>query len=199
MTPCRGSACSCTWTACAGTRWCGSRRRPGAGKTTLVASWLESRALPGIWYQIDSGDADAATFFYYLGLAARPWQRRRRPLPLLTPEFLGDCLGFARRWFRDLFARFGPDHVLVLDNLNELPEGSPLLAALAAAAEEVPAAEQMIVVSRQEPGTEFARLAANKALSVIDADSLRLTARKPPRSPPCASRSMLPASSSCTN
>ena len=148
---------------------------PGAGKTTLVASWLESRKLPGIWYQIDPGDADAATFFYYLGVAARPWQRRRRPLPLLAPEFLGDLSGFARRWFRDLFARLGPDHVLVLDNLNELPDGSPLLAALAAAAEEVPAAAQLIVVSRHEPGTEFARLAANEALSVIDAESLRLT------------------------
>ena len=43
---------------------------PGAGKTTLVASYLESRKLPGIWYQVDSGDADPATFFYYLGLAA---------------------------------------------------------------------------------------------------------------------------------
>jgi LuxR family transcriptional regulator, maltose regulon positive regulatory protein len=148
---------------------------PGAGKTTLVASWLETRALSGIWYQIDSGDTDPATFFYYLGLAARPWQHRHRPLPLLTPEFLGDAAGFARRWCRDLFARLGPDHVLVLDNLNELPEGSPLLLALAAAAEEVPAAAQMIIVSRQQPGTVFARLSANKTLGVIDAESLRLT------------------------
>ena len=148
---------------------------PGAGKTTLAAGWLEARELPGIWYQIDLGDADLATFFYYMGLAARPWQGRSRPLPLFTPDFLGDISSFARRWFRDLFARFGPGHVLVLDNLNELPEGSPLLAALAAAAEEVPGSAQMIVISRQEPGTVFARLTANKALTVVDAESLRLT------------------------
>lgn len=148
---------------------------PGAGKTTLVASWLESRKLPGIWYQIDSGDADWATFFYYMGLAARPWQHRHRPLPLFTPEFLGELSGFARRWFRDLFDRMGADHVLVLDNLNELPEDSRLLAALAAAAEEVPAAAQIIIVSRQEPGSMFARLVANKSLRVIDAERLRLT------------------------
>jgi ATP/maltotriose-dependent transcriptional regulator MalT len=35
---------------------------PGAGKTTLVASWLDGRGFPGIWYQIDPGDADLATF-----------------------------------------------------------------------------------------------------------------------------------------
>ena len=36
---------------------------PGAGKTTLAASYLEARKLRGIWYQVDSGDTDPATFF----------------------------------------------------------------------------------------------------------------------------------------
>src|SRR4249920_3039068 len=71
---------------------------PGAGKTTLVASYLESRKLPGIWYQVDSGDSDPATFFYYLGLAASslPSTNKRSALPLLTPEYLLDVPGFAR-------------------------------------------------------------------------------------------------------
>ncbi|HUF22481.1 MAG TPA: hypothetical protein VMP00_17225 [Burkholderiales bacterium] len=28
---------------------------PGAGKTTLVASWLDARGIKGIWYQVDPG------------------------------------------------------------------------------------------------------------------------------------------------
>lgn len=47
----------------------------GSGKTTLVASYLDARKIPCLWYQMDGGDADLATFFYYLGLAAK---RRRR-------------------------------------------------------------------------------------------------------------------------
>ena len=54
----------------------------GSGKTTLVAGYIESRRIPCLWYQIDEGDSDVATFFYYLGLAgkkapprARPWAR----------------------------------------------------------------------------------------------------------------------------
>lgn len=43
---------------------------PGAGKTTLVATWLAARGIAGIWYQIDAGDADPSSVFYYLGLAA---------------------------------------------------------------------------------------------------------------------------------
>ena len=44
----------------------------GAGKTSLVSSYLDARGLPCLWYRLDAGDADVATFFYYLGLAARP-------------------------------------------------------------------------------------------------------------------------------
>ena len=40
------------------------------GKTTLVASLLEARERPGIWYQVDAGDADPASFVYHLRLAA---------------------------------------------------------------------------------------------------------------------------------
>jgi ATP/maltotriose-dependent transcriptional regulator MalT len=59
----------------------------GSGKTTLAASYLESRRLPCLWYQIDEGDGDLASFFYYLGLAAKTISpRSRKPLPLLTPS-----------------------------------------------------------------------------------------------------------------
>jgi len=40
---------------------------PGAGKTTLVASYLESRRVSHLWYHLDDGDSDPATFFHYLG------------------------------------------------------------------------------------------------------------------------------------
>ncbi len=61
---------------------------PGCGKTTLVASYLERRKQRSLWYQVDEGDADVASFLYYLGLAAI--ELRRKPnlrLPQLTPEY----------------------------------------------------------------------------------------------------------------
>lgn len=42
----------------------------GSGKTTLITSYLDSRHVPCLWYSIDRGDGDMATFFYYMGLAA---------------------------------------------------------------------------------------------------------------------------------
>ena len=84
---------------------------PGAGKSTLVATYLRERGIKPLWYQIDNGDSDPATFFYYLGLAvARATPRKRKPLPLFSPECLPDLAGFARLFFRELYARVPPGH-----------------------------------------------------------------------------------------
>ena len=37
---------------------------PGAGKTTLVARYLNVRKLPHIRYQVDGGDANPSSSFY---------------------------------------------------------------------------------------------------------------------------------------
>jgi ATP/maltotriose-dependent transcriptional regulator MalT len=50
---------------------------PGAGKTTLAAIYLEEAGAPAIWYQIDPGDSDPATFYLFLKQAIR--QRDYRP------------------------------------------------------------------------------------------------------------------------
>jgi ATP/maltotriose-dependent transcriptional regulator MalT len=82
---------------------------PGCGKTTLVSSYIEARKLPCLWYQIDEGDTDPATFFYYLGLAAkRAAPRKRKPLPLLTPEYLQGISTFTLRYFEELYDRLNP-------------------------------------------------------------------------------------------
>lgn len=151
---------------------------PGAGKTTLIASYLESRKMTGIWYQVDAGDADPATFFYYLGLAEKSIAGRHRDrtaLPLLTPEYLQDIPGFARRYFRELFLRLGNAATLVLDNFQEAPDEAPLHDAILAALEEVPDGIRVFVISRTEPSARYARLRANRALELVGWEQLKLT------------------------
>lgn len=151
---------------------------PGAGKTTLVASYLEARNLGGIWFQVDAGDADPSTFFYYLGLAERALpthSRRRSPLPLLTAELLGDVPGFARRFFRELFSRLAPGSVVVFDNFQEASDTAAVHEALVAGMDEIPPGIQLIVVSRAGTPPHYARLNAHRAVKVIDWDALRFT------------------------
>lgn len=149
---------------------------PGAGKTTLVASWLDSRRVPGIWYQIDPGDADLPTFFHYLGQACAPFARKgQAPLPVLTPEYRDDIPGFSRRFFRELFSRLPAGACLVLDNYQEVGAGSALHTLFAEAVGEVPDDVLAIVVSRRDPPDSYARLVANERVALLDWDDLRLT------------------------
>ncbi len=149
---------------------------PGAGKTTLVASWLDARDINGIWYQVDSGDVDLATFFYYLGESAKQFQRKgQRPLPLLTPEYLQDIEGFSRRFFRELFARLPEGATLVLDNYQEVGPEQHFHHLVAQAVDEVPPGMNLIAISRRDPPDCYARIMANENAAFVDWDTLKLT------------------------
>jgi LuxR family transcriptional regulator, maltose regulon positive regulatory protein len=149
---------------------------PGAGKTTLAASYLEEAGLPAIWYQIDPGDSDPATFFFYLKQAIEAAARRKgKPLPLLTPEYLPDLPGFARRFLRDGFARLPEDAILVFDNYHDIAPDSALHAPFKAVLAEIPPGSNVIVLSRTDPPPIFADAIVNQVISTVTWDELRLT------------------------
>ena len=117
-----------------------------------IASYLEARRLPTIWYRVNSGDADAATFLHYLGVAAsRFGASRQPPLPPLTPEYLSSFEGFVRRHFREVFDRLPQPAVLVFDSFQELAASAALRAAVLAGLEEAPEGINIVVASRAEP------------------------------------------------
>lgn len=149
---------------------------PGAGKSTLVASYLAARRLPSIWYHVDDGDHDPATFFYYLGLAAAPYSSRSRvELPLLSAEYAADLGGYARRCFQVLFALLPKPAVLVLDNVEDVDAAAPLQALIELAVRQIPDGVNVIVVSRTAPLPLFSALIVKQQLALIDADELHFT------------------------
>lgn len=152
---------------------------PGAGKTTLAASYLDAARLEGVWYLIDQGDSDPATFFLYLRQAIDAFAPPKgRPLPLLTPEYLPDLPGFARRFFREALARLLPQTLLVLDNYHELESGSPLHDAIAAAVAEIPPGSNLIVASRADPPAAFADAILKESVALLGWADLKLTAEE---------------------
>ena len=79
------------------------------GKTTLAASYLEARKLPSIWYQVDSGDADPATFLLH-GLCGCPnWgMLSETRFPLLPSESPSDIAAFTRLYFSKVVRTITP-------------------------------------------------------------------------------------------
>jgi ATP/maltotriose-dependent transcriptional regulator MalT/DNA-binding SARP family transcriptional activator len=148
---------------------------PGAGKTSMVASYLDARKLRGWWYQVDPGDADLGTFFHYLGMAADGARAQRTPLPVLAPQHYADLPAFARLYSRALFARLKPPAALVLDNYHELPGDAALHLLLEPIARELPEGIGVIVTSRTPPPPTCAGLRALDRIAFLDWDELRLT------------------------
>ncbi len=150
---------------------------PGSGKTTLISSYVEARRISCLWYRADGGDADTATFFHYMGLAARAAARgRRAPLPVPSPEFRPDPATFARRYFEDLCGRLKAPALIVLDDLHEIPDGSSFFEVIRDGAVCIPKGVALVLVSRSEPPPALVRLRARELLAQVGWDELRLTA-----------------------
>jgi ATP/maltotriose-dependent transcriptional regulator MalT len=148
---------------------------PGAGKTTLVSSYLESRNLACLWYQIDSGDDDVARFFYYFTHAAPLPPSEAPALPAFDPGGALDLAKFSRHYFREFFAALEEPLAVVLDNYEQLAADSPLQQVLRIACEETPSIHHVILVSRNDCPESLVRMRLNRALTVIDAQDLALT------------------------
>jgi ATP/maltotriose-dependent transcriptional regulator MalT len=152
---------------------------PGTGKTTLVANYIELRKLPCLWYQLDEGDGDVASFFHYLSLAmqiAAP--KYRKSLPHFTAEYRISLNTFTRRFFEELYARLEVPSLLVFDNYHDLPPDSRLHEALEAALEQVPESVTWVFMSRQLPPPSLAKLQAQQAVHIFDSNALRLTSEE---------------------
>ncbi|MBI5016909.1 MAG: hypothetical protein HZB55_15680 [Deltaproteobacteria bacterium] len=147
----------------------------GSGKTTLVASYIEARQLPCLWYQVDPGDLDLASFIYYLGLAGKAAAPRKKRLPFLTPEYLRGIPTFSRNFFEELFEYLGDRSVLVLDNCHEVADAAPLHEALLGGMSRLGAGKRFIIVSRRAPPPAYARLRAHGEIEVLGGETLRLT------------------------
>jgi ATP/maltotriose-dependent transcriptional regulator MalT/DNA-binding SARP family transcriptional activator len=149
---------------------------PGCGKTTLATSYLEHCKTASLWYQFDEGDADVASFFYYLGLtAAEPGKRRSGTLPQLAPEHHAGLPAFTRRYFQALYQRLGPSFTIVFDGYHDVPAQSALHEVMRIALGEVPPGGAVVIISRSDPPPAMARLRANRAMEVIGWRELRLT------------------------
>jgi len=147
---------------------------PGAGKTTLIGTYLERSRLPVIWYRMDSRDSDPATFFYYLRRAAAAHAHRKAAtLPLLSPEYRLDLPGFAARFFQSLFALHSKSLCLVLDNYQEAAT-STLDAILMQATRCAPGHVRIYVTSRSEPPPDFASVTIRPLVQVLRGEDLRL-------------------------
>ncbi len=143
---------------------------PGSGKTSLAASYLCAAGVGSVWYQIDKGDADPATLFFFLGETIR---KAKPALPWLAPELSGDVPRFALRFFREYYARLPQGTVVVFDNIHDFDwaNGAHLMEIALA---EVPEGITVLALSREAAPAAMARLELSGRIAHMGWDDLRL-------------------------
>lgn len=153
---------------------------PGAGKSTLVASWLEARRAPGLWFQADIGDSDPATFFHYLSAAAATLgargARKAGSLPRWNPGYANELAAFTRRFLREFFALFPAGSVFVVDNFHEAAGAPEWRQAFIDGLAELPAGLNIVFLSRVDPPPEMSRFLASQAMVQLGWEALRFDA-----------------------
>ncbi|HHH36691.1 MAG TPA: hypothetical protein ENK48_07670 [Gammaproteobacteria bacterium] len=147
----------------------------GAGKTTLVSSYIQSRKCRSLWYQLDAGDGDMASLAYYIGEGLKAVVGRHVSVPPSLAESRQALPDFTRRYFREVFQCLGQSALLVLDNFQDVGDHTDTHAMLAVACEEIPQGCNVVVVSRTAPPPRFARLRATQRLKEIAWAALRFT------------------------
>jgi|GEM_PF-2163287 len=150
---------------------------PGSGKTTLAASYFASRKLQVLWLQLDADDADPATFFHYLSMAACQLSSRCKKLPVPDRTQRSDWLPFTRRYVRELCSLLDQPVVLALDNVQEISGGvqDEVLACLAA---EISEPISLFMFSHGAPTAGFSPLLAQRKMTVVDWTAISFTANE---------------------
>ena len=151
--------------------WLGAA--PGAGKSTLISSWLQKGPRRAMWLQVDAGDADPATFVQSLDALFARAADTSFEQPAFRADDLDDLAGWLRRRVRLYLAHLAPPWVLVFDNHQELAADSALHSALAQALPELPSGVHWVFISREAPPAAYARAVAQQQMVLMDAQALR--------------------------
>lgn len=151
---------------------------PGSGKSTLVAEHLRQQPCPFLWYRMDEGDDDPATFFHLFASAVRRLVGESIPLPQLTPEYSLGSHAFTRNFVRAIARHIQGTFYLVFDNYELLPLSSPVQELIPVFLEELPGLCRVIFVSRRPVVPAFAKLQVQRQMSLISPQELSLTAEE---------------------
>lgn len=148
----------------------------GTGKTTLVASYIQARRIPTVWYRVDEADGDVAGFFYYMAEAAKTLKKgRSRPLPLFTPEYRLGMAAFTRHYFDSLFQKMSIPGAIVFDNYQDAPENSEFHEVLRSGLRLIPEGVRIFVASRSTFPAPFVSLEAESILTCLGWEDIRFT------------------------
>src|SRR5262245_38265745 len=152
----------------------------GAGKTTLVADFVRAHAPRFVWYQLDHTDADPAVFLSYITHGIRQFVPDFGQATLAYLQQSAAEVGQRPERAVDVLLNEALDYidqplVIVLDDYHHLAAAEAVHAAVDRLLAYQPDVLHTIIVSRDAPPLQLARLRSQGALTTIDRHDLLFT------------------------
>jgi ATP/maltotriose-dependent transcriptional regulator MalT len=138
----------------------------GAGKTSLVSTYVAARGLDCLWYQVDASDADLASVTQYFSLAVR--HLPGEPLPAYAAAHFAALDAFMRRFFEAFAARLATPIVMVFDNYQDVAVDARFHELVVALLDHLPGHARIAVLSRAEPPPALAKWSLHPGFATID-------------------------------
>jgi len=147
----------------------------GYGKSSLVASWLESSGCTSVWYSLDKSDVDLFQFAEYLitGIEAQVPGSCVRSAPLLQAAEPPPLSAIAASLVNDLAEIAGP-LLLALDDYH-LIDGSEPARLIETLLEYLPSQAHIVLITRQDPDLPLIRYKANRQMLEVRVVDLQFT------------------------
>ncbi|MFP4516589.1 MAG: BTAD domain-containing putative transcriptional regulator [Desulfovibrionales bacterium] len=146
----------------------------GAGKTTLISSYLQNSGRLHLWYRVDRYDADPFTFHHHLHSSVCRLLRVEDSLHPV-PRAGNDENVFWGTFFSELASTLSGSLALVLDNVQEIIDQSLLRETLPEVLLTLPENMQFIFLARTDPPLAFSKLRSRGKLKTLNWRDIRLT------------------------
>lgn len=148
---------------------------PGAGKAALVVNYMETRNLPCLWYQLDNSDENFASFFHYLGLAARgmsPSSKSHIPDP--TEACCNGDNNAIRDYFSQLYRCFPTPFTLVFNDYHVVMSSAVVREVVQGACSQLPNGGRALIICSNDCPPTVSCLRANHTTAVVGWQELQL-------------------------
>jgi len=146
---------------------------PGAGKSTLIATYIATRSLPSIWYQVNGADKDLARFFHHFGITAHEvLPHYSTSIPDWYPEYSPENTAFVNNYFQEIYQHLNSPFLIVLDDYQEVGDDAAFHDTICIACRELPPGGRMVIVSRKGCPATLAQLCNRNMVAIIEPDDL---------------------------
>ena len=151
----------------------------GIGKSTLVATYIESRNIPTIWCQVDKGENNPENFFYCFDIALHKASPNKNfTLPHLKRKDSNRIAEFTKEYFQEFYRHLEIPFLIVLDNYQEIEDDSSLHEVIKTACTELPKGGRFVIITTKRIPSAFAQLRDINMVAIIESEDFQMSPSK---------------------